>query len=131
MGEGSGGEGPFLRSSGQGFIEKIWHSEIWDCSTWGDVPEAVASAEPPGLSEWQGVLHLPSRAREDTEEKPCEDAEIGVMKPQAKEHLGWKVEAVKQGRILPYSPWKEPNPANTLNLDFWLPEYLEDKFLLF
>ena len=51
------------------------------------------------------------------------DAEIGVMRPQAKEH----VEPPKAGggkkQILPLSLQRENGPADTLILNFWPPDH--------
>lgn len=89
--------------------------------TWGDVPEDVASAEPAGLSG-RGILHLPSRAKEDTERRSrVKMRETGVHEATIKEPaFGWKVEAGSKGRgSSPTVPEGEPTmPAYSLILDF-------------
>lgn len=61
------------------------------------------------------------------------EPEVGIMLPEVKK-VQEPPEAARDeegGRVLLYSPYKEPGPTDTFTLDFQAPELWQNKFLLF
>lgn len=82
--------------------------------------------EPP--IQWQASFKEGHRATEGKMPRDGGGREA-VMRPQAKDRLdGWPPPAARRlGEDPPCSPWGKPGSAGTLTLNFWPPQWWENK----